>query len=119
MIEALAFATTVVCVAGGFAVLGTGLAGRYRRGRTLPALAIVELALIGQAVADVLGLFGGDRPAELGTHLAYLATSLVLLPAAAVWSAGEEARWSAVVIAVALLAVAVVVVRAQTTWRPA
>ncbi|MEW2505597.1 MULTISPECIES: hypothetical protein [unclassified Amycolatopsis] len=119
MIETLAFATTVVCVAGGLAVLGTGLAGRYRRGRTLPALAVVELALIVQAVADVIGLLTGDRPAELGTHLAYLTTSLVLLPVAAAWSANEQGRWAAVVIAVALLALAVVVIRAQTTWRPA
>ncbi|WIX79441.1 hypothetical protein QRX50_01075 [Amycolatopsis carbonis] len=119
MIETLAFATTVVCVAGGLAVLGTGLAGRYRRGKTLRALAVVELALIVQAVADVTGLLTGDRPAELGTHLAYLATSLVLLPAATAWSANEDGRWAAVVIAVALLALAVVVIRAQTTWRPA
>lgn len=119
MIETLAFATTVVCVAGGLAVLGTGLAGRYRRAKALPALAVVELALIVQAIADVTGLLTGDRPAELGTHLAYLATSLVLLPAATVWSADEQGRWAAVVIAVALLALAVVVIRAQTTWRPA
>ncbi|MEU4673107.1 hypothetical protein AB0F91_35405 [Amycolatopsis sp. NPDC023774] len=61
----------------------------------------------------------GYRPAELGSHLAYLATSLVLLPTATVWSAGEDGRWGAVVITVALLALAVVVVRAETTWRPA
>ncbi|MGW4486772.1 hypothetical protein ACWEOE_23360 [Amycolatopsis sp. NPDC004368] len=119
MIETLAFATTVVCVAGGLAVLGTGLAGRYRRRRTLPALAVVQLALIVQVVADVAGLLGGDRPAEPGTHLAYVATSLLLLPAATAWSAPENGRWGAMVLAVALLAVAVVVVRAQTTWRPA
>ncbi|MEV8609824.1 hypothetical protein AB0383_18165 [Amycolatopsis sp. NPDC051373] len=119
MIETLAFATTVVCVAGGLAVLGAGLAGRDRPERALPALAVVELALVVQAIADVTGLLAGDRPAEPGTHLAYLATSLLLLPVATAWAANEQGRWAALVIAVALLALAVVVIRAQTTWRPA
>ncbi|MFI5614636.1 hypothetical protein [Amycolatopsis sp. NPDC051903] len=120
MIEPLAFTTTVVCVAGGLVVLGTGLAGRYRRTRVLPALAVFELVLVVQAVADVVGLVTGAHPREPATHVAYLATSLVVLPAATAWTARDgDRREAAVVLAVALLALAVVIVRAQTTWRPA
>lgn len=118
MIESLAFTTTVVCVAGGFVVLGTGLAGRYRRRRVLPALVVIELALLVQAAADVAGLLGGDHPGEPGTHLAYLVTSLVILPAA-LGTAPDDGRWAAVLIALALLVLAVLVIRMQTTWRPA
>lgn len=116
MIEVLAFATTVVCAIGGLVVLGTGVLGRYRRSAVLPLLVMVEVVLLVQAVADVLGQAGGHRPAETATHAAYLGASLVVLPAAGP-QARDDGRWSAVLIAAALLALAVIVVRMQTTWR--
>ena len=116
MIEPLAFATTVVCAIGGLVVLGAGVLRRYRWRRVLPVLATIEAALVVQAVADALGQFGGHRLAETSTHVAYLATSLAVLPAAAT-QARDDGRWSAVLVAAALLVLAVVVVRMQTTWR--
>lgn len=117
MIEVLAFATTVVCALGGLVVLGAGVLGRYRWRGVLPALVTIEVALVVQAVADLLGQAGGHRLAETGTHAAYLVTSLVVLPAAGTQTARDDGRWSAVLVAAALVALAVVVVRMQTTWR--
>ena len=117
MIEPLAFATTVVCGLGAFAVLAAGLAGRYRHRPMLLALLAVEIVLVVQAIADVTGLLGGHRPTEPGTHLAYLAASLLVLPAAGFWGARDEDRWAAAVVVVALLALVVLTIRLQTTWR--
>jgi hypothetical protein len=116
MIEVLAFATTVVCAIGGLVVLGTGVLGRYRRSAVFPLLVMIEAVLLVQAVADVLGQVGGHRLAETTTHAAYLGASLVVLPAAGT-QARDDGRWSAVLIAAALIALAVIVVRMQTTWR--
>jgi hypothetical protein len=117
VIEVLAFATTVVCAIGGVAVLGTALARRYRWRRVLPLLVTIEVVLVVQALADVLGQVNGHRLAETTTHAAYLAASLVVLPAVGTQTARDDGRWSAVLVAAALLALAVIVVRMQTTWR--
>ena len=79
MIEPLAFATTVVCLLGGLTALVVSAAGKYRWPRWRPLVVLVELALLAQAIAD---LVSEHHPAEPGTHLAYLVTSLVVLPAA-------------------------------------
>lgn len=117
MIEVLAFATTVVCVLGGVVVLGAAAFGRYRWRSVLPTFVVLELVLVVQAIADVAGQAGGHRLAETGTHVAYLATSLIVLPATSTQTARDDGRWSGLLVAVALLALAVIVVRMQTTWR--
>jgi hypothetical protein len=116
VIEVLAFATTVVCAIGGLVVLGSGALGRFRRSTVLPVLVTIELALVAQAIADVLGQAGGHRLAETTTHAAYLGASLIVLPATGT-QARDDGRWSAVLVAAGLLALAVIVVRMQTTWR--
>ncbi|HVX43562.1 MAG TPA: hypothetical protein VHC49_06740 [Mycobacteriales bacterium] len=117
MIDALSLAIAVTCLGGSAAALISGVTQRFRWRTMAPTLVLLEIALVGQAVADVLGLARGHRPGELATHLAYLSTSLVILPVAAVQSGGEDGRWPSLLIAVALLTLAVLVVRLQTTWR--
>lgn len=116
MIDALAFTITVGCLCAAVVVLGLVAAGRYRWRRIVPALLLVQVAVLGQAVLDVIGLLAGRRPAETVTHLAYLATSLAVLPAATA-AARDDDRWSGVLTGVALVVLAVVVVRLTTTWR--
>ncbi|TDP94003.1 hypothetical protein [Labedaea rhizosphaerae] len=117
MIEVLAFATTVVCAIGGLVVLGAGILRRYRWRAVLPLLVTIEIALVAQAIFDVVGQVRGHELAETATHAAYLGASLVVLPAVGTQSARDDGRWSAVLVAVALVALAVIVVRMQTTWR--
>lgn len=117
MIDSLAFASTLACVVTALTLIVAAITGRYRVRGFAPAFILVELALVAQAVFDVAGLVGGHRPPEPLTHLAYLVTSLVVLPVAVGATSREQDRWSAGVLAVALLALAVVVVRLVTTWR--
>ncbi|MEA5364306.1 hypothetical protein VA596_32585 [Amycolatopsis sp., V23-08] len=113
MIEPLAFATTVVCLLSGLTALVTAALGRYRWPRWRPLAVLIECALLAQAIVSAVG----DHPAEPGTHLAYLATSLVVLPAGTAWGARENTRSAGALFALLLLTLAVLVVRIRTTAR--
>lgn len=113
MIESLAFATTAVCLLAGLTALAVTAAGRYRWPRWRPLAVLVELALLAQAIASAVC----DHPAEPGTHLAYLATSLVVLPAGTAWGARGTTRSAGALFALLLLTLAVLVVRIRTTAR--
>jgi hypothetical protein len=108
VIDPLAFLLTVGAL--GLAGVVVALGRRYRRALVL--VGVLELGLLAQAGLDVAGLVAGHRPESLPTHVAYLVTSVVLLPAAVAW-----ARGTGLVVAVGLVSVAVVVVRQITTWR--
>ncbi|WP_326946490.1 hypothetical protein OG439_45325 [Amycolatopsis sp. NBC_01307] len=114
MIEPLAFATTALCLLAGLTALVVSAAGRYRWPPWRPLAVLIELALLAQAIA---GLASPHHPAEPGTHVAYLLTSLAVLPAALAWGARDDTRSAGVLLAVALLTLAVLVIRLQTTWR--
>lgn len=116
MIDALALAIALVSLVSGLTVAALALSGKHRWAQTVPTLVTVECALLLQAVLDVVALAGGHRPAEPSTHLAYLVTSPLVLPAAAS-QAHDHGRWSGLLIGGALVVVAVLVVRMQTTWR--
>jgi hypothetical protein len=115
--DLLAFAITVGCAGGGCAVLLMVALRRYLWRRVVPMLLVLQVSLLVQAVLDVVGLVRGHRPAEPATHLGYLVTSLVVLPAATGSSRNDDDRWAGVLVAVALLALTVIVVRMMTTWR--
>jgi hypothetical protein len=113
----LVVAISVVAVAlAGLGGLSTAL--RRRIGSAHLALTgLLELLLVGQAVAAVVALVGGHRPAELATFLAYL-TSVVLLPVAGLlWARTEPTRWAGTVLGVAALTVAVMVWRLLDLWE--
>lgn len=119
MIDALSLAITVTCGAAGLAVFGAALLSRYRWRAALPTVILLETALLIQAILDIAGLLGGHHPAEPATHLAYLVTSLAVLPVAGSQVVRDDGRWAGILLAVALIALAIIVVRLQTTWRPA
>jgi hypothetical protein len=117
MIEALAIALTVFSLATGVGVLGQAARGTFREIRLGPALVLLQFGLVTQAILDGFGLARGHAPRELSTHLAYLAVSLVVVPIVAAQTRGDDGRWSAALVGLALLVVAVLVIRLQTTWR--
>jgi hypothetical protein len=78
---------------------------------------VVHVSLDDLSQVRLAGFLRGHRPAESATHLAYLITSLLVLPAAATQVARDDGPWPAALLAVALVLAAVVVVRMQTTWR--
>lgn len=117
MIEPLAIAITVVAALAALVTGSVCVAGTYRWTALAPTLALVEAALAIQAVVDLVGIARGHRPGEPGVHLAYLATSVLVIPAAAAQVRGDDDRWSGALCAAALLVVAVLVVRLATTWH--
>jgi len=103
------------------ALAGWALA-RAVRGRP-PSAALVlgavllELTLVGQALACARAWMGGESPGAPAEHAGYLLVSVVLLPLASGYAAGT--RWASSVVALAAAALAVVAVRLTATWSPA
>lgn len=79
-------------------------------------LALLEVALLAQAVVGVVQLLGLDREIDRLSFVGYLVGPPLILPVAVVWSAAERTRWSAGVLAVACFSVPVMVVRLGQIW---
>jgi hypothetical protein len=119
VIDALALTITLASLGGGAVIAVLAVTGRHRWSRLAPTLTLIEAPVAGQAVADLVGLARGHQPRELATHLAYLAVSVALLPVAAAQVRGDNGRWAAALMAVALVVLAVITVRLAATWRVA
>jgi peptidoglycan/LPS O-acetylase OafA/YrhL len=119
MIDAVAFSVAVASVAVAL-VVGVRLATRrYRWRAVVPGFVAIEAMLLVLAALDIAGLIGGHHPAEPATHLAYLGAALVVLPVAASQAAGDDGVWAGLLVVGAAVVLAVLIVRLQTTWRPA
>ena len=117
MIDALAFTITTASLAAAVLVLCLAATGRYGWRRIAPTLLLIELAVLVQAVADLTRRFNGAHLTEPATHLAYLATSVLVLPVVAGQASRDDGRWAALLVGVALLVLAVVVIRLTATGR--
>jgi len=65
------------------------------------------------ALAAVVGIFDGPRPAELATFLGYLVTTIAFAPTAVVLARMEPTRWGSLILGVACLVLPVLVLRLQ------
>ena len=83
----------------------------------LAGLLLVELAALVQAVATVVLLVRGERPAEPATFTGYALTTILVAPLGGLWSLSEKSKWGTAAAAVACLVVAVLTVRLNQTWR--
>jgi hypothetical protein len=117
VIETLAVVITIAALACAVTIGVSGGGGRFRGAVFLPTLALLEIAVLIQALIDLISLARGHRLESVAVHLAYLIVSVALVPVA-VQAAGDDGTWSAVLLVVALVFLAVVV-RMQTTWRTA
>ena len=117
MTDALALALAVLALGACLVTAAQAGVGGFRWSRTAPTLALLQIGLLVQAALHVVGLVRGHQPQETGTHLAYLVVSVVLLPAAAAQTRGDDGRWSGILLAVVLLVTVVLIIRLQTTWR--
>ena len=82
----------------------------------LGALAVLELGLLGQAVAGIVELATTHRHVSGVTFVGYLVASLLILPAAGWWSRGERSRWGVGVLLVGCLVIPVMIVRMNQVW---
>lgn len=119
MIDALAVTVIVIAlVVAGWSLLTAAL-NRLVGITHLVGLAILEVALLVQAVLAIIELTGGTRLAEPTVFLGYLVSTLVIPPAGAYLGLGERSRWGAVAVGVACLAIPVMIARLQQLWLPA
>ena len=120
------YADRVIAVAT-YAVVGLGfallaLAGWYAwrdrlvDDRVLLLAALLEVLLVVQAVAGLLGMGEIRDDTEKATFAAYLVT-LPLVPVATIYLAiKEKTRWAMGAVAVGAFAVAVMMIRCQQIW---
>jgi hypothetical protein len=83
------------------------------------ALIAVELVLLAQAVAAAIRVVGGERPEQFGTFIAYLITSVIVVPLAVLLAFMERTRWGSVIAGVGGVVVAVLTLRLRQVWVPA
>ncbi|MDT4941556.1 MAG: hypothetical protein QOJ34_1645 [Pseudonocardiales bacterium] len=76
---------------------------------------MLEFLAAVRAVAGLGALLAGHRPDEVGAYVGYLVVSVCVVPLALGQVAEDREAWSAGVVAVAALAVAVVSVRMMMT----
>jgi len=119
MIEPLAAAGVVVS-AGSAGLTGLrAFADRFRWRPIIPVIIGLQISVLLHAASDVAVLVDGRHPPLVSTHVAYLVVALAVLPCVVVMAMGDEGRWSGALLAVALVVLAVVLVRMQVTWRGA
>lgn len=116
MIDGLAYAVTAVALAVGLLFCGLALRDRRPILWLLGGLAVVELATLVQAVASVLLLIRGERPAEPVTFAGYALTTVLVAPLGGLWALSEKSRWGTTAAGVACLTVTVLVARLRQVW---
>lgn len=109
----------VGALAGALAVWAAVRAARDQpvQGFQIPGIAVVEVALVVQAVALGVGQAGGHEVPDGVLLWGYLITSLIMLPLAFGWAFVERTRWSSVILAVAAAVVVVLQVRIWQLWQ--
>jgi hypothetical protein len=84
--------------------------------RVYGALALLEVGLIAQLVVGLVHLGGEHGDVNVAAYLGYLVGSLVVLPAAFLWSLGERTRSGTGVLLVAVVVVPVLFLRLHQLW---
>lgn len=80
------------------------------------ALALLEVGLVVQLVIGLVRLGGEHEGVNVAAYLGYLVGSLVILPAAFLWSVGERSRAGTGVLLVAVVVIPVLFLRLQQLW---
>jgi hypothetical protein len=111
-------ATALIIAALGCAAwaLGMVVLNRHINPVTLGLLALLEVALVVQAVIGIVNLATTTRQVAGGTFVGYLIASLIVLPGAVYWALGERSRWGTAALVVGCLVVPVMIVRMNQIW---
>ena len=83
---------------------------------TFFALVAVEIGVVVQLVWGAAMVIDDHRGVEVGTYLGYLVGSLIVLPAAYLWSVSEKSRGGTAVLLVAVLVMPVLFLRVHDIW---
>ncbi|WP_298805523.1 hypothetical protein [uncultured Pseudokineococcus sp.] len=99
-----------------WSLVGALRAARPSGGQLLLA-AVLEAAILVQAVIATALVVGGTRPLSTATFAGYLLTIVVLLPAGVFWGLADRSRWGNGVLAVTAVTTAVLVLRLEQIWN--
>lgn len=113
-------------VAYGVALLALAVAvfAGFHTWRRLPfgnplfyAVLVLELVLLVVLVGGIVALAGTDRDVSGVLFVSYLASMVLIPPAAVVWGIAEKSRWGTGVVVIAMLTIAVLSVRVLQIWK--
>src|ERR1044071_9346982 len=79
-------------------------------------LALLEIGLVAQLVIGLVRLGGDHDGVNVAAYVGYLVGSLVILPAAFLWSVGERSRAGTGVLLVAVVVIPVLFLRLHQLW---
>jgi hypothetical protein len=97
--------------------LGAGILKKAPNDLTILSVAAVELALLVYLVGSIIRVIAGETIAgEAWEFWGYLATALLLPPAAVYWSILERTRWSNFVLAAVGVTALVMAARMNQIW---
>ena len=97
--------------------LGAGILKKVPNDLTILSVAAVELALVVYLVGSIIRVISGEPIAgEAWEFWGYLATALLLPPAAVYWSVLERTRWSNFVLAAVGVTALVMAARMNQIW---
>ncbi|NIJ03879.1 hypothetical protein [Frigoribacterium faeni] len=117
MIEWFTWAQVVVACVAGLVCLVAGFSGKLPNDITVGAVALVLLLLLVQLVVAIVAPFTGNPPTgNVVEFYIYLVSAILLPPLAVVWALVDRTRWSNLVLAAAVFAVAVMVYRMLQIW---
>jgi len=80
------------------------------------AIALLEIGLLMQLIVGLVMVFGDHGGVNVAAYVGYLVGSLVILPAAFLWSLGERTRAGTAVLLVAVLVLPVLFLRLHQLW---
>ena len=117
MIEWFTWVQVVVAVLAGIVCVVACFAKRQPDDITVGTGAVVLLLLLVQLVVAIVAPFVGNAPTgNLVEFYIYLVSAILLPPLAVVWALVDRTRWSNLVLAAAVFAVAVMVYRMLQIW---
>jgi len=117
VIEWFTWAQVVVACVAGLVCLVAGFSGKLPNDVTVGATALVLLLLLVQLVVAIVAPFAGNPPTgNVVEFYIYLVSAILLPPLAVVWALVDRTRWSNLVLAASVFAVAVMVYRMLQIW---
>jgi hypothetical protein len=84
--------------------------------RLYAVLGLLEVGLVAQLVVGLVRVSGDHGGVNVAAYVGYLVGSVLLLPAAFLWSAGERSRAGTGVLLVAVVVVPVLFLRLHQLW---
>lgn len=114
MLDVIAIAAWVVTALGALLLLGAAI-GRVPRPVTIALLVLAELATLVAVGVDIVLLVQGFQTPGLATHISYLVSTPLLIPAGVALTYKKFDRWGLLIVGVATLIAAIMVVRQVQT----